>query len=111
MRSYLIDELKKQDVKRLNRHLVSKGLAGSIDDVFWLEVPEEHLTDIQAKHRQQCGPYKMALILEETQVRLEFLVRATGKIRCDCIAYATPELQEHMLGRLDRILRELDIQA
>ena len=51
----------------------------------------------------------MALECEETSLRLELLVRARGRIRCECVAYASPELQRHMMGYITDTLKELHI--
>jgi predicted transposase YdaD len=76
-------------------------------------VPEEFLDDEQREHAEGCGPHVMALELVErpmhTDVRLELLVRAKSRIRCSCIRYAPPALREHMIDRVDTLIRELDI--
>jgi len=36
-------------------------------------------------------------------------VRAQGKLRCSCVAYATPEQRAHIMDYMDNLLRELDI--
>ncbi len=48
----------------------------------------------------------MGLELEETSLRLELLVRARGRLRCDCVHYAGPALREHMIAWLERLLND-----
>ena len=75
----------------------------------WLPIPTHMLSAVQKEHESQCGPYVMALECEETSLRLELLVRARGRIRCECVAYASPELQRHMMDYITDTLKELHI--
>ena len=40
---------------------------------------------------------------------LELLVRARGRLRCDCVHYAGPELRAHMIAYLEQLLVDLGI--
>ena len=115
MRIYAIEELYTADAKRIAKALTDRGLAGPLDGIFYLPVPPELYSDEQREHADECGPYIMALELvervEESDLRLELLVRARGKLRCSCIAYATPAQRTHMMDFLDRFIRELDISV
>lgn len=109
MRTYLIDDLYPADVQKLAKKLDSMGAAGSIDGIYWLDLPAEVLSDCQKEHSAECGPHCLALELGEDAVRLELLVRARNKLRCDCVAYADSTQREAVMNRLDRLLKELDI--
>jgi len=50
-------------------------------------------------------------VLDESTVKLELLVRAQKKLRCECVAYATPAQREHIIAYLDDLLRQLDISV
>lgn len=53
----------------------------------------------------------MGLEVDEHSVRLELLVRARGRLRCECVQYASSELRAHMQAYLDQLLRDLGIAA
>ncbi len=109
MRSYFIDELAPEDVKRIKAHLDHKGLAGSLEGIYYLPVPEKLLSPEQQEHLAACGPFILPLETGEDWVRLEFLVRARAILRCSCVAYAHPALREYMVDSLDALIKELDI--
>lgn len=109
MRSYTVDELTPEDVKRIAAHLTHKGFAGSLDGIYYLPVPEELLSQEQKDHLAACGPFILPLETGEGWVRLELLVRAKAILRCSCVAYAHPALREHMIDSLDAMIKGLDI--
>ncbi|MGE4553865.1 MAG: hypothetical protein AB7D57_12190 [Desulfovibrionaceae bacterium] len=115
MRTYAIEDLYPADAERITAALADQGLAGPIEGIFYLPVPEELYSDEQREHAPECGPYIMALELvkraEQCELRLELLVRARGRLRCSCIAYATPAQRAQMMDFLDRFIRELDISV
>lgn len=111
MHSYVIDELQDKNISDITAHLHRLGFNSSIEGMFWLPVPEEYLSQLQKEHGPQCAPYCMALVLEETSVHLEMLVRAKGKLHCPCVAYASAGLREHMISFLSQMLYALDIPS
>lgn len=108
MRSYLIDELNTEDTARLAHILQDMGLGAGMEGLFWFPVPVELLSPMQREHLKDCGPYVMGLEVEEHSVRLELLVRARGRLRCECVHYASSPLREHMQAYLDRLLLDLN---
>lgn len=106
MRSYVIDELEPATVRHLGEYLKNRGYASSVEKLFWLPVERELLEPVQKEHEAECGPYQLALELLDEGVRLELLVRAAGKIRCECVRYLAPEAERIMMNRLDQILTE-----
>jgi len=109
MRYYLIDELYQEDVQRIENTLNERGLAGGVEGIWYLPVPEDMLTAEQREHLDQCGPYMLALETGETWLKMELLVRARNRLRCSCLSYAESQLRAHMIDFLDRFIRELDI--
>ena len=71
-----------------------------------LSVPGNLLRIIEVWRLKKKAHY---LECEETSLRLELLVRARGRIRCECVAYASPELQRHMMDYITDTLKELKI--
>ena len=116
MRCYLIEDIYPEQLDKITASLKDKGLSGSLDGVFYLPVPEDLLSDVQRAHAAECGPHMMVLeaaIGENLEgfLKLELLVRAQNKLRCDCVAYATPAQREHVMDFLDSFIRQLDISV
>jgi hypothetical protein len=109
MRSYRIEELLPDNVQRVKEALRAGGFEGAIDDIYYLPVPDELLTEEQRAHLDGCGPYIMAIESGKDWLKLELLVRARGRLRCSCICYASPTLRNHAIDFLDGFIRELDI--
>ncbi|ACV68753.1 hypothetical protein [Desulfohalobium retbaense] len=109
MRNYYIDELDPEALKRFAKHLKNNGFQGSLEDIYWLEVPHDLLTEEQADHFESCGPYVMTLECGPEWINLELLVRARSRLRCSCIAYAEPEQRAYAVETVDTMLKELDI--
>ena len=111
MRQYRIDQIDAQDVARIRQRLQVMELGAGLDDIFWLPVPTALLTELQQNHHEQCGPYVMTLELEADAVTLELLVRARGRLRCECIGYATEALQTHMMRYVDTLLTDSGVSV
>ncbi len=109
MRWLVIDELLPGDSIRLAERLDAMELGSGITGLNWLPLPESLLSAIQQEHTASCGPHVMALEVEDTLVRLELLVRARARLRCDCLHYASPALVAHMADYLSQLLAELQI--
>ena len=88
MRYFLIDDLRAEETKRLCEHLDAMDLGAGLDGIYWLPIPAHMLSAVQKEHESQCGPYVMAL---------------------ECVAYASPELQRHMMDYITDTLKELNI--
>ena len=106
MRQYVVSEITPDEMERLTKLLTDRGCAAGVEGIFWLPVPEEHLTDIQKEHAEQCGPHVMALETNGDSVGLELLVRAKGRIRCDCIGWAGDGLVLAMMREVDALLAQ-----
>jgi hypothetical protein len=105
MRQYLIDELSFLERDNLDSYLKRTIKTGPISGVFWLEVPQELLAEPQTAH-PACGPFYCSVILEQTELRVEFLVRSSHTMRCSCIAWATPAQRQFVLDFVDNMLKE-----
>lgn len=111
MKSFLVDELSRDQVEGLSRHLADRGYRGPIDDIFWIPVPEDLLTAEQRGHLDSCGPFIMTLETGKGWIKLELLVRATRVLRCTCISYANEEQRGYALEFLEALLREMNIEG
>jgi hypothetical protein len=108
MRVYLIDGLRLNDYNKLEDYLDKHLESSSLGGIYWLKLDQEILTDTQKEHNV-CHPHVFALMLEETALSCEFLVRITKKIQCDCMAYATKEQRIWLMEQVDAIFEKLDI--
>ena len=111
MRTYYINEVRPEDIRRLKRYLDQNGHSAPIEDIFWFEVPHELLTETQQEHAPECGPYVFPLETGDTWLMLELLVRPRNVLHCSCMAYAANRQRAHVIQRLDAILLELDIAS
>lgn len=106
MRWFVIDDLLQDDTARLTTALTERGLGSGLRGHFWLPVPAALLSPLQKAHQESCGPHVLGLELEPTCLKLELLVRARGRLRCDCVHDASPALRDHMIAWLDSLLAE-----
>lgn len=111
MRAYLVDELTPADLRKIRDHLESTGCQAGMDDMYWLHLPEELLTAEQQEHLPECGPFVCSLETGPDWFKTEMLIRGRGKLRCSCIAYADAGQRDWIMGRIDDLLRRLDIPA
>ncbi|RJX31838.1 MAG: hypothetical protein C4525_11360 [Desulfarculus sp.] len=109
MRALLFDEIRPPDMERLAQHLAQHLTTSGLPEVFWLELPPELLSAEQAAHAD-CGPHRVALVLEEDSLKLELLVRGAS-LHCSCTAYADAAQRQWLLEFGDRLLAELDIRT
>lgn len=111
MRWYAIDDLSADETAKVRSALRDMRLGSGMDGLYWLPVPRELLSPLQAEHEESCGPHVMALEVEENFLRLEMLVRARARLRCHCVRYAEAALRERMIAWLEQLLADLDIAA
>lgn len=107
MRTYVIDDFMPEHMPLIQERLDAMELGDSMPGLYWLPVPPHMLTATQVEHQESCGPHCMALELTEGCIRLELLVRARNMLRCDCIAYAGPELERYMMDYVDAMVKDL----
>ncbi|WP_303215609.1 hypothetical protein, partial [Bilophila wadsworthia] len=86
------------------------GCQSGIERLYWLPLEKERLLPVQREHESSCGPHCLALEILDDAVRLEFLVRAKGRMRCECVCYLSPETERHMMDWLDARIMEAEIE-
>lgn len=106
MRCYVVDELPADTLEKLEKTLDERGYASSIEKLYWIPLEARHLLPVQQEHTASCGPHCLALEILDDGVRLEFLVRAQGRMRCECVSYPSPETERDMMLWLDARLEE-----
>ena len=73
-------------------------------------MPPDLLGPAQVGH-EDCGPFYFSVILEQSSVRFELLVRSASNMHCACIAQATPAQRQFVLDFADRMLSEEMVRA
>ena len=110
MRQFIIDQLSKEERDNIDSYLRRTLQQGPLDGMFWLAVPLDLLAKNQQGH-DSCGPFYIAVVLEEEAVSFEMLVRSQSNLHCSCIAYATPSQREFVLRFADTMLLTEHIRA
>ena len=105
MRAYVAEDLPADGCRRLADHLRQQGLASGLEGLFWLPVPEQLWTPLQRAHAASCGPYVVALEVAPTSLRLELLVRAQGRLHCQCIGPAAAPVRNALLDLLEALIQ------
>lgn len=110
MKQYVIDELKVDERQAVAAHLERHAQSSGVDGLYWLPVDEALLTPEQQAH-QDCKPFAFALELLPDRLVCELLVRTRSRVRCSCIAYATPEQRTWLMDTIDALFETLGVKV
>jgi len=115
MRQYMLDEIARNDIPRVREYLNEHAIAASLQDIWWVNLPEDLLSSDQFEHRD-CRPFRFAVEVGEPEVgdsfvRFEMLIRSQQTMRCACIGYATRQQRDFILGFADRLVEELALRT
>lgn len=110
MRQFVIDQLSPKERQAVRLHLTKTAEAGPLENMFWLKLETEMLTETQRSH-PDCGPFYLAIELGEDSVSFELLVRSQSTLHCQCIAYASPAQREFLLDFIDAMTADLALKA
>ncbi|WP_448872592.1 hypothetical protein [Desulfobulbus propionicus] len=110
MRQYMIDEISFLERDNLDSYLKRTLKPSGLEGVYFLSVPPDLLGPEQLGH-DDCGPFYFSVILEQSAIRFELLVRSAVNMHCSCIAQATPAQRQFVLDFADRMLQEEMISA
>ena len=108
MKQYVIDEIRAEDYKQIKAFLDKKYGTSELGGIYWVPVDEALLTSLQTSH-PSCQPFYVALDLEPGRLCCELLIRTKQRVRCDCMGYATERQRNWIVGRIDGILKKLEI--
>ncbi len=111
MRQYVVDELRKNEIERVEQYLSRTCQEGGVNRLYWLPIPDDLLSEEQAKHVKDCGPHCIGIEITEDSVVFEMLVRSRKKLRCSCITYASEQQRNFILQFADRLVRETEVGA
>jgi hypothetical protein len=110
MRQYLLDEITRNDIPRVREYLNQHAQAAGLEDIWWVDLPEDLLSPDQFSHRD-CQPFRFAVELGQNFVRFEFLIRSLQTMRCSCIGYATRQQRDFILAFADRLVEDLALRT
>lgn len=110
MRQYVIDQLSREERANIESFLKRTLKTGPVDGIYWLGVPDDLLSPVQRDH-EECGPFFLAVELEDEAICFELLVRSQSNLHCSCIAYATPAQRDFVMRFVDNLVQEERIQA
>lgn len=110
MRQFLVDEIPRSQLEGIDSYLKEKAFPSGLEKIFWLEVPENLLTELQWEHRA-CGPHYLAIEMGKDFLKFEYLVRGRRRLRCDCVQYATPAQETFLLNFVHSLIQALDLKA
>lgn len=110
MRQVLINELSKDEAKKVKEFLDTHSRAGAVEGLYWLLVPEALLGVAQIGH-ESCGPFALAVEAGDDFVSFELLVRSESNLHCSCTSYATLAQRDFLLDFMERLVAEQGIRA
>jgi hypothetical protein len=110
MKQYVIDELRPADYQSIKTYLENHCGPAAIGGIYWIPVETDLLTDIQKAHRD-CQPHCLAVDLDENRLACELLVRTQGRVRCDCVQYATETQRNWFIAWIDHMFNQLRIMT
>ena len=106
MRAYLIDEILPDHMPGIKDFLKENALSSSLDQIYWVEIPDHFLSKTQFEHRN-CRPHVFAVELGQDWVKLEFFVRTLTNLGCTCIGYCTAQQRNYVInfahGMIDQL--------
>jgi hypothetical protein len=110
MRYYLIDEISKSDLEKIKNFLSNRALKSGLDDIYWVEFPEDSLTQIQLEH-SSCKPYVFGLELGPGSLRAELFVRNRNQFGCTCQQYCDDRQKNYVIDYVLMLINELNIRT
>jgi hypothetical protein len=110
MRQYLVDELGRSEMEAIRGYLKERTTPSTLDEIFWLEIPQGLLSPLQGEHRD-CGPHHLAIEVGKDFIKFEFLVRSRKRFRCECLGYATASQEDFAMAFARRLIQDLNLKT
>lgn len=108
MKQYVIDEFRPGEIEKIRRYFDTHFGPAALESVYWVPLNPELYSQEQASH-SDCHPLYFCIQLQSNAISCELLARTRGRIRCDCISYATKAQRDWLLDSIDSILERLEI--
>ena len=109
MKQYVIDELRPVDFEKIKAFLDKNFAYSGVENLYWIELEREILTEIQAAHTQ-CQPFYFAVDIMPERLCCELLVRTRNRMRCSCMGYATEKQRNWIISLVDSIIEKLGLK-
>ena len=110
MRSYMIDEISKPDMEKIDAHLSRHAMKSGLEKIFWVKIPEDILSPVQFQHKD-CQPHVFAVELGTDWIKLEFFVRTLKGFRCQCSSYSSSSQRDFICNYADQLVETLQIRT
>ena len=110
MRSYVIDEISPSRMEEINGYLNEHALSSDLNEIFWVRLPEDLLSEIQLTHRE-CRPYVFAIEKGRDWIKAECLIRSLNNMKCEAQAYCDPKQWDFIIAFIHSMIIDLDIQT
>ena len=110
MKQYVIDELRPVDYQKLKDHLASNFTSADIGGIYWIELEEALLSEVQTAHKM-CRPFYFVVDLEPQIIACELLIRTHNRVCCECIAYANEVQRDWIIGFIDDLFEKLELKT
>lgn len=110
MRYYLIDEISKPDMEKLRVHLNDRTIRSGLEDIYWVEFPEDILTGVQSEHGS-CRPFVFGIELSENSLKAELFVRNRRHFGCACQQYCDDRQRSYVIDFVLSMVDELSIRT
>ena len=108
MKQYVIDEFRWSDSKKFQTYIKENFESSGFDNLYWISLDPNMLTDVQASHTE-CQPFYFAIEIEPERISCELLVRTKNRVKCSCMQYATEKQRNWLIDLVDTLLVELSI--
>ena len=108
MRYFLIDEITDSDLKRIKVILKQDAMSSGLEQVFWVEVPDSHLSREQAE-QDDHKPYLFAVECGKDWIKAELFIRTLGDFKGVHQGYCTASQREYKVEYIEGMIKELEI--
>jgi hypothetical protein len=110
MRAYLIDEISASDLDKIKNFLENHAIKSNLDQVFWVQIPDNLLTATQLEHRE-CRPHVFSVELGSSWVKIEFFIRSLSNMRCTCPGYCSPEQMSYIIAFSHSMIEQVGLRT
>jgi len=110
MKQYTIDDLRLAEYEKIKTYLDENVGPSKMDGIYWIQLDENILTNIQAEHKE-CQPFYFAIDIGPNAVSCELLIRSRSTIKCNCTSYATESQRNWIIQFADAIFEKLGIRT
>lgn len=110
MKYYLVDEISPSDMNKIDAFLKDNASVSKIKRLFWVELPSDHLNEIQSLHTD-CQPHWFAVELGSDWIRAELFIRTLNSLECQCGSYCNPRQRDFIFNYMESIIGRLNIKT